>query len=115
MNAMTMTDALRSLPAFDALLNTSEAAYLVTQYGRQAVVEAIRTTLADCRTRIRQGEDIPYSPYALLAQTQAVLEQQFQPSLRPVINATGVIIHTNLGRAPLSDAAQVAIQQAAAQ
>ncbi len=115
MNVMTMTEALRSLPGVDVLLNTSEAAYLVTQYGRQAVLEAIRTTLADCRTRIRQGEQMPSSPDVLLAQTQAVLEQQFQPSLRPVINATGVIIHTNLGRAPLSDAAQAAIQQAAAQ
>src|SRR5690606_32933651 len=109
MNATTMTDALRALPAVDTLLNTPEAAYLLTQYGRQAVLEAIRTTLADCRTRIRQGEDILYSPDALLAHTQSLLEQQFQPSLRPVINATGVIIHTNLGRAPLSDAAQVAI------
>lgn len=114
MNAMTMTEALRSLPGVDALLNTAEAAYLVTQYGRQAVLEAIRTTLADCRTRIRQGEHIAHSPDALLVQIQAQLEQQFQPSLRPVINATGVIIHTNLGRAPLSDAAQSAIQQAAA-
>ncbi len=108
-----MTEALRALPSVDALLNTAEAAYLVTQYGRQAVLGSLRVTLDDCRTHLRQGEAVPSTSAALLEQAQIALEQHFQPSLRPVINATGVIIHTNLGRAPLSDAAQQAIQQAA--
>ncbi len=61
---------------------------------------------------MRQGDSAP-APEVLLNQTRATLEDWLAPTLRPVINATGVIIHTNLGRAPLSRAAQDAIRSVA--
>lgn len=104
---MTKPDAaLRSLPPVDALL--SAAGPLIDAYGRAAATNAIRAALDDARRRIRAGAAPPTDPDSLLAVAGAQLERAFTPTLRPVINATGVIIHTNLGRAPLSKAAQAA-------
>lgn len=106
--------ALRGLPSVDKLLLSPDAAGLIADYGREAVTGSVRAALADARDRVRAGETIDPSPAALLDQTARHLRRQFAPSLRPVINATGVIIHTNLGRAPLSQAAQEALINAAA-
>ncbi len=106
---------LRALPAVDALLNHPESAGLLAEYGRPAVVDALHDTLDTLRERLRDGEFLPVDADSILANAAKHLEKQFQPTLRPVINATGVMIHTNLGRAPLSLAAQGAIQAAAAQ
>ncbi len=84
---------LRQLPSVDALL--AEASELVTRYGRPATVEAIRAALAEARAA---GE--PWPAEHLLARAAELLGRP--PSLRPVLNATGVIVHTNLGRAPLA-------------
>lgn len=106
---------LRMLPAVDTLLNHPQTATLIAEYGRSAVVDALRDTLDSLRERVRGGEKLPLDAASILTQTGQTLRKVFQPTLRPVINATGVIIHTNLGRAPLSQAAQNAIQAAAAQ
>ncbi|MBZ0278466.1 MAG: L-seryl-tRNA(Sec) selenium transferase, partial [Anaerolineae bacterium] len=103
------------LPAVDTLLNHPQTATLIAEYGRSAVVDALRDTLDSLRERVRGGEKLPLDAASILTQTGQTLRKVFQPTLRPVINATGVIIHTNLGRAPLSQAAQNAIQAAAAQ
>lgn len=95
------TAALRGLPSVDKLLLSLDAARLIADYGREAVIGAVRAALAAARDRLRAGETIDPDPAALLEQTAHQLRRQFAPSLRPVINATGVIIHTNLGRAPL--------------
>ncbi len=84
---------LRQLPSVDALL--AEASELVARYGRPATVEAIRAALAEARAA---GEARPSE--RLLARAAELLGRP--PSLRPVLNATGVIVHTNLGRAPLA-------------
>lgn len=110
---MNANEALRALPAVDSLLNTDAAAELIAQYGRQATTDALRDTLDSIRGRILAGESLDIDPASILAQTGTSLAQQFRPSLRPVINATGVIIHTNLGRAPLSQAAQAAVTEVA--
>jgi L-seryl-tRNA(Ser) seleniumtransferase len=110
----TPNDLLRALPAVDALLNSDTGAALVRQYGREPVLVAIRDALEATRAKLRGGEILPYDSASLLMQSAELLEQGFAPSLRPVINATGVIIHTNLGRAPLSDAAQQAMVDVAA-
>ena len=110
----TISERLRALPAVDALLNTADGAHLAALYGRQSVVEALRAVLDDRRAALRAGEAAAVEAESLLAQAAHDLEAAFEPTLRPVINATGVIIHTNLGRAPLSLAAQQATQQAAA-
>lgn len=108
-----MTDnPLRALPAIDTLLH--DAAALVERYGRPAVVTALRTTLDQTRAKLRAGEPVLADQAAILDAAAIRLARDFQPTLRPVINATGIILHTNLGRAPLSDAAQAAITQAAA-
>lgn len=109
----TPINPLRALPAVDTLLNTATGASLVTQYGREPALDAIRYVLDATRARLRAGEAALYDGDSLLAQAAERLQQAFLPTLRPVINATGVIIHTNLGRAPLSEAAQQAIVDAA--
>jgi L-seryl-tRNA(Ser) seleniumtransferase len=99
----------RALPSVDRLL--AQPAIAAAGAPPALVREAIRSTLADARAALRKGE----LPPALDSLIQQVLDQLagFEaPSLRPVINATGVILHTNLGRAPLSRAALAAMQQA---
>jgi L-seryl-tRNA(Ser) seleniumtransferase len=99
---------LRLLPSIDKLLNEASAADLITHYGRDSVRDSLRIVLDAAREWIRHGGTPPESG-ELLSNTADLLSKTYQPSLRPVINATGVIIHTNLGRAPLSEAAQEAM------
>jgi L-seryl-tRNA(Ser) seleniumtransferase len=98
---------LRDLPSVDALLRTPEAAALVEQHGRQAVVAALRDALAAARAA---GES--QAPEELIRAAASRLAAA--PSLRPVINATGVIVHTNLGRAPLAEEALERVRRVAA-
>ncbi len=100
--------ALRRLPAVDALLRTPAVAALIDMHGVDAATAATRAAIADARAAILQGEPAP-DDESWPARVAARLEQDEAPSLFPVVNATGVIIHTNLGRAPLSAAALTAI------
>ena len=100
--------ALRSLPAVDALLRTLDVAALIDVHGVDATTAAARATIADARAAILAGQPAP-GDEAWPVRVAARLEQDDAPSLFPVVNATGVIIHTNLGRAPLSAAALAAI------
>lgn len=111
-NAETQA-AYRRLPAVDALLRTPEAALFAAEFGGEAVTAAARAVLAEARAAIAGGAPAP-APHTFPALVQAHLASQVAPSLRPVINATGVIVHTNLGRAPLSAAATAAVQAVAA-
>jgi L-seryl-tRNA(Ser) seleniumtransferase len=88
---------LRRLPSVDALVRSPAGRELVDRHGRNAAVNALRAALADART------DGGRPAEQLVADAAASLGRP--PSLRPVINATGVIVHTNLGRAPLAEAA----------
>jgi L-seryl-tRNA(Ser) seleniumtransferase len=103
---------LRLLPSIDRLLHEANANELIAEYGREAVRDALRIVLEAAREWVRQGGNPP-TPSVLLNSAAEVLGKSYQSSLRPVINATGVIIHTNLGRAPLSEAAQEAMVMAA--
>ena len=105
--------ALRSLPSVDSLLAKSLIQDLIQIYSRELVVDALRQTLDEARRAILQSEASDITEDALLAQIDKRLRRQLQPSLRTLINATGVIIHTNLGRAPLSKSAQTAMQSVA--
>ncbi|HAJ34095.1 MAG TPA: L-seryl-tRNA(Sec) selenium transferase [Chloroflexi bacterium] len=103
----------RKLPSVDALLRTPELALLVAELGEPPVTAAVRAVLAAARTAIGAGGSAPaFTAWPALVMRH--LEAVMTPSLRPVINATGVIIHTNLGRAPLSAAALAAVQRVAA-
>lgn len=97
---------LRNLPSVEQLLQTTTAAHLIARFGRPLTLDAIRFVLDDIRTRFKSGE-ITALPLAdlILAWAESTLAAWTKPTLVPVINASGVILHTNLGRAPLSDAA----------
>ena len=97
---------LRELPSVDALLRSADGSELVDRHGREAVVEAFRGALADAR---EQGA--PRGEAKLNEDARRRLERP--PTLRRVLNATGVIVHTNLGRAPLAPAALERIAQVA--
>lgn len=94
---------LRALPSVDKLLAAAES--LIVRYGRELVTEALRQTLTETRAHLLDSHDMDITPDALLTHAAQSLIALHTPTLRTVINATGVIIHTNLGRAPLSDAA----------
>ena len=110
-----MTEQLRSLPSVDSLLNSDGGRLLAEAYGHGLAVEGLREAIDGARQALREGEN-GQAPGEedLLRQAARYLEDLLAATLRPVINATGVIVHTNLGRAPLSEAARRAIDEAAA-
>src|SRR5512137_2756288 len=110
MTAMSQLQ-LRNLPSVDALLQDHTLRDLEHRYGHSLLVEACRDTLEAARKSILAGGDAPMPALMIDAVTTRV-EQMVRPSLVPVINATGVIIHTNLGRAPLSEDTLAAMRTA---
>ncbi len=104
---------LRALPSVDSLLAHSAIQKLEAIYSRAALVSAIRAQLAQARQAILNSAPVDISERALIQGLEAILSRRYRSTLRPVINATGVIIHTNLGRALLSTRAQAALQAAA--
>jgi len=102
-------DLYRELPSVDQLVRGTRLAHLATQEGQSAVTDATRSILACLRDEITAGRlDAKGIDLALSGLDDAIerhLRRALKFSLRPVINATGVILHTNLGRAPLSAAA----------
>ncbi len=97
---------LRNLPSVEGLLQTETAAHLIARFGRPLTLDALRVTLAETRARLKLDRRAAQPTHDLiLAQAEALLSAWTKPTLLPVINATGVILHTNLGRAPLSEAA----------
>ena len=96
------TERLRHLPSVDRLLQASRASELLPKYGREQVVNAIRAELDACRRLILASHAPDVRRDSLLDRVAKALDAKNQSSLRPVINASGVIIHTNLGRALLS-------------
>jgi L-seryl-tRNA(Ser) seleniumtransferase len=109
---MTIQEQLRLLPSVDRLLQEAHVSALVDQWGHDLTVEAIRETLDAARQTIQAGASCP-PPERLALQVDERLMASLQPTLRPAINATGVIVHTNLGRAPLSTAARSAMDAVA--
>jgi L-seryl-tRNA(Ser) seleniumtransferase len=107
-----MENNLRSLPSVDQILRTRAAAELVSEYGRPLTLDAIRFVLEGMRALVNTGDTIP-DRENILDLVKERLESWLKPTLIPVINATGVILHTNLGRAPLSQDALRAIQKLA--
>ena len=102
-------DRLRQLPSVDHLLKKDEVQRMVASFGRRNTVDGLREALAEARREARAGGPVRESP-VITARARALLRTRLTPSLRPVINATGVIIHTNLGRAPLSAAARASLE-----
>ncbi len=92
---------LRALPSVDQLIQAGQDEGLVARYGRPLVVEAIRSTLDEIRSSHTDGSAIPHQEQ-ILERAGRRLSAWLEPTLMPVVNATGVVLHTNLGRAPLS-------------
>ena len=112
------SELFRKLPSVDDVVRVPAIANLVANYGHDSVVDAVRVVLARLRREVTSGLLNDSSiELALSGLPEAVEQQVRQPlsySLRPVINATGVILHTNLGRAALSDEAIEHIRETAA-
>jgi L-seryl-tRNA(Ser) seleniumtransferase len=102
--------SLRDLPSIDALLRAG--AHLEAQYGHEPTVQVLRHVVDGARQAALDGGPIP-DVSTFIVQAADLLARELCPTLRPVINATGVIIHTNLGRAPLSEEAREAIRAVA--
>jgi len=102
-------DQLRRIPSVDQLVASPAGAALVREHGRDPVVDAVREELEGVRARLKGGGAASLEAADLLAGAVARMRARQSPKLCRVINATGVILHTGLGRAVLSKAAMDAI------
>jgi len=98
----------------DALLNAGECQQLVERFGREATLMACRTVLEELRAEIQKGaapgvKEVEISPDKVAARVSILLNGKFRPSLRKAINATGILMHSGLGRAVLSEEAGQAL------
>jgi len=108
-----MKELLRKLPAVDEVLKEQRTQQWLEKHPRVLVLEAVRRALDERRTAILQAADKDAGQKAeqslslpeILDHAEAILGELSEPSLRPLINATGVVVHTNLGRSILSDKA----------
>jgi L-seryl-tRNA(Ser) seleniumtransferase len=102
-----MTDPRSRIPAIDRLLASEPFSDLLARYPRTRLVDATRKVVDNVRGAIGGGVDVEglEAPERYARAVEACLAAEDLPSLRRVINATGVVLHTNLGRAPLAEAA----------
>ena len=106
-------DIYRQLPGVDALL--SRFPELVARWGHEQLTRALRDELARLRSALSRGELVKIEADAIRDAVEIELEKSNNPSLRPVLNLTGTVLHTNLGRASLPAAAVEAVVAAATQ
>ena len=109
---------LREIPSVDQVLSRPRLVALAESAGRAAVTQVARGVLGEIRARLIRGADaaagaIATSGEKIEVRVVAEVESLLAPSLRRVINATGVVLHTNLGRAPLAASAVAAIAESA--
>ena len=111
-----LNDNLRHVPSVDQLLRTGAGRELRERVGTRRATNIARSVIAEIRASVRDGSTQSTSN-GLLAEAiqrmEATAQRETQSGIKAVINATGVLLHTNLGRAPLSNAARKAIDEAA--
>jgi L-seryl-tRNA(Ser) seleniumtransferase len=106
---------LRRLPSVDEVLRSAPLRPLLDEYPRPVVVRAVRETIDELRARLRAGEPLPESgPVVAVESIRRRARRALRPSLGRVVNATGVVIHTNLGRSPLPAEALETLESTAA-
>lgn len=105
-----MTDSRRALPSVSALLQSADIVAMLERAPRSLVVGAIRDTIDAAR---RDPRVTPINDAGWVEAISRALDDSQRASLRPVLNGTGVVLHTNLGRAPLADVALAAIARVA--
>lgn len=111
-----MQNPLRNLPSVTDLLKTPVLSSVVDKVSHSTVVSAARRVLDEVRSQVKSAADampVP-SPQEIADRVAQWVQKQDKPKLKKVINATGIVLHTGLGRAPLSGTALGAIQQIAA-
>ncbi len=102
----------RSIPSVEQLLQTQLAEELIAAFGRPLTLQAIRSVLDEVRASVSKGADLTRPDReGILESASVLLDNWTRPTLLPLINASGVILHTNLGRAPLSAATLRAMQE----
>ncbi len=110
-----LQDRLRALPGVDRVVARPEVEALLADHPRWAVVDAVRAALEDVRQALLAGRPAPADLDDHLArETAHRTDELLRPGLFPVVNATGVVLHTNLGRAPMAPealAAMAAVQR----
>lgn len=99
------------LPSVDAVLRGPRGSLAVTRFGHAAVVAAVRAELAEWRPQVQAGSRVP-GVEEIATLVLVTLDRANQPSLLPVFNCTGVVLHTNLGRAVLAEEAVAAAVEA---
>ncbi|HTM56877.1 MAG TPA: L-seryl-tRNA(Sec) selenium transferase [Candidatus Udaeobacter sp.] len=104
---------LRTLPSIEVLLGEPALADALSRLPRSLVVEAAREAVAEERDRLKGSRAVPRTIDDLARRAAAGAESSARPQLRRVLNATGVVLHTNLGRAPLPISARRAVAEIA--
>ena len=102
---ISKTALLRDLPSVDAVLNSGIAAALLERFGRAASTDVIRDVLGESRAALKAGVSAVPTVEQVAASALARLAEKDQSSLRTLFNLTGTVLHTNLGRALLAEAA----------
>ena len=100
---MTIIDAPKKIPSVNILLNTPSVQKLVSMHGVDLVTRCVQSVLINVRQSILAGASTNMA--ALLQSVLEETERVLLPSIRPVYNLTGTVLHTNLGRAPLPESA----------
>src|SRR5208283_2118766 len=105
--AMTAEPAirLRAIPSVDDVLKEEAVTLAIARFGRPAAVKAVRQALQAARDALRAGKPQSSRPEAIASTALATLAAEARSNLRPVFNLTGTVLHTNLGRALLAEAA----------
>jgi L-seryl-tRNA(Ser) seleniumtransferase len=103
-------DALRRLPSVDVVLRSEDVTLLLARFPRLVVTDAVRAALEFRRRRLRDGGE-PLAPMPAAGELEQRIREARRSTLRRAINATGVVLHTNLGRAPLPAAALSAVAE----
>jgi L-seryl-tRNA(Ser) seleniumtransferase len=103
---MGKKDLLRQIPGVDEVIGSSEFKNLLANNPRHLVVERVREVLDEVRKKILKNPQPKLNVVPSHAELAEKVEKRLRPNLKKVVNATGVILHTNLGRAPLSKQAQ---------
>jgi L-seryl-tRNA(Ser) seleniumtransferase len=104
---------LRLLPKTDELLKREDLAQLCEALPRAVVVDAVREAIESVRGALLAGEAVEFDAGSIAAEAARLADVRMRPSLRPVINATGIIVHTNLGRSRLAEEALRAVVEVA--
>src|SRR5690242_452226 len=106
-------DPRRQLPAVEIVLGQPPLAGLSGRIARPLLAAAVRAELAEARAGLRRNGDVPPGAAEIAERAALRAEADARPQLRRVLNATGIVIHTNLGRAPLAASAAALLAEVA--